>query len=164
MERQNRTHARSVAPPQADQSNARDATVTGDVSDGGTERARPAEVVAPAARGEPAAGPTGAPEDTEGSGPAHGRAPEMPAILAALVAVAIGVLVLLGWVSGLQALSAFLPGALPMKANAALLLLLLGAALAVRATSRRPRLVGALAIVALAVAFATAVEYATGVD
>ena len=164
MERQNRTR-RALSPlPQADQSNARDTAFTGDVSDSGTERARPAEVVAPAARGEPAAGPSGAPEDTEASGPAHGRVPEMPAILAALVAVAIGVLVLLGWVSGLRALSAFLPGALPMKANAALLLLLLGAALAVRATSRRPRLVGALALVALAVAFATALEYATGVD
>jgi hypothetical protein len=96
--------------------------------------------------------------------PAGGPTFETPALGAALIAVALGLVVLLGWASGLGALSAFLPGALPMKPNAALLLVVLAAALALHAVGHRPRLVDALAIVVLAVAFATALEYATGVD
>jgi diguanylate cyclase (GGDEF)-like protein/PAS domain S-box-containing protein len=96
--------------------------------------------------------------------PAGGPASATPALLLAVVAAALGLFVLLGWASGLGALSAFLPGALPMKPNAALLLVLLGIALAVHAVGHRPRLVDALSIVVLAVAFATALEYATGVD
>ncbi|HEY5275243.1 MAG TPA: PAS domain S-box protein, partial [Coriobacteriia bacterium] len=96
--------------------------------------------------------------------PAGGPAFATPALLAALVALALGLSVLLGWASGLGALSALLPGAIPMKANAALLLVLLATGLVVHAVGHRPRLVDALAIVVLAVAFATALEYATGVD
>lgn len=73
-------------------------------------------------------------------------------------------MVLVGWASGLQPLSAFLPGAPPMKANAALMVVLLGAALAMRAARYRPRLVDALATVVVAVALTTAAEYTTGVD
>jgi hypothetical protein len=40
------------------------------------------------------------------------------AFVASIVAVALGLLVLLGWASGLGALSAFLPSALPMKRRA----------------------------------------------
>ena len=73
------------------------------------------------------------------------------ALLPALAAIAVGLLVLLGWVSGSATLRAFLPGALPMKASAAFLLVLLGVVLAVLAT-------------ASATASATALEYATRVD
>lgn len=69
------------------------------------------------------------------------------ALLPALAAIAVGLLVLLGWVSGSATLRAFLPGALPIKASAAFLLVLLGVVLAVLAT-----------------ASATALEYATRVD
>ncbi len=88
----------------------------------------------------------------------------MPALVAALAAVALGVVVLLGWATGLQQLSAFLPDALPMKANAALLLLLLGAAIASRVSANRYRLAGILAAIVLAIASATAFEYATAID
>jgi PAS domain S-box-containing protein len=121
-------------------------------------------VVAPATSGRPPTGQGGSPGSADAAVPAGGPAFETPALLAALVAVALGLFVLLGWASGLGALSAFLPGALPMKPNAALLLVLLATALALHAVRHRPRLVDALAIVVLAVAFATALEYATGVD
>ncbi len=88
----------------------------------------------------------------------------MPALIAALATVALGMLVLLGWATGLQQLSAFLPDALPMKANAALLLLLLGAAIASRVSANRYRLAGILAAIVLAIASATAFEYATRID
>ena len=47
--------------------------------------------------------------------PTGGPAFETPALLTALVALALGLSVLLGWASGLSALSAFLPGAQPQS-------------------------------------------------
>ena len=88
----------------------------------------------------------------------------MPSLVGALAAIALAVLVLLGWATGIQPLSAFLPGALPMKANAALLLLLLGGAVAIRVASDRHQLTGILAGIVLAIATATAFEYVTGID
>ena len=89
---------------------------------------------------------------------------EKPALVAALVAIAIGGLVLIGWASGLQPLRSFVPVGPPMKANAALMVVLLGAALAMRAARYRPRLADGFAIIVVGVASATAVEYATGLD
>jgi PAS domain S-box-containing protein len=86
------------------------------------------------------------------------------AFAGALISMALGSLVLVGWVSGLYAQSVFVPGGLPMKANAALLLVLSGSALAIHVTSQRPRLVRVLALVVISVASATALEYATGID
>ena len=86
------------------------------------------------------------------------------ALVAALIAVGIGLVVLVGWATGLGILSTFLPGAPPMKVNAALLLLLLGMAVALGAANRASRVADALAIVVAAVALATLLEYATGVD
>ena len=60
------------------------------------------------------------------------RADERLALLAGLLACTVGVVVLVGWAAGLELLRSFLPGALPMKANAALLLVLSGTALALR--------------------------------
>jgi len=62
------------------------------------------------------------------------RADERLALLAGLLACTVGVVVLVGWAAGLELLRSFLPGALPMKANAALLLVLSGTALALRAS------------------------------
>ena len=100
-------------------------------------------VVAPALSGRPPARQGGSPGGADVAVPAGGPTFKTPALGAALIAVALGLSVLLGWVSGLGALSAFLPGALPMKANAALLLVLLATALAVHAVGHRPRLVDA---------------------
>jgi hypothetical protein len=62
------------------------------------------------------------------------RADDRLALLAGLLASTVGVVVLVGWAAGLDLLRGFLPGALPMKANAALLLGLSGTALALRAS------------------------------
>ena len=106
----------------------------------------------------------GAPEVAAGAAGRHAQPLEWPALLAALIAVGIGLVVLLGWATGLGILSTFLPGAPATKANAAILLLLLGLALALRAARRVSRVADALAIVVAAVAFATLLEYAVGID
>jgi PAS domain S-box-containing protein len=87
-----------------------------------------------------------------------------PSSLAALAAVSIGLIVLAGWATGVDALRSFLPNAVPMKANAAVLLVLLGTAVAMNVAGYRPRLSRALAVVVLLVALATALEYATSRD
>ena len=87
-----------------------------------------------------------------------------PALLAALTVVGIGLVVLVGWTTGIGILRTFLPGAPPTKVNAALLLLLLGLALAMRVTGRTPRIADALAIVVATLAFLTLLEYAAGID
>ena len=92
------------------------------------------------------------------------RADERLALLAGLLACTVGVVVLVGWAAGLELLRSFLPGALPMKANAALLLVLSGTALALRGSGRRTRVEDALAIGVLGIATATALEFATGAD
>ena len=92
------------------------------------------------------------------------RADERLALLAGLLACTVGVVVLVGWAAGLELLRSFLPGALPMKANAALLLVLSGTALALRGSGRRTRVEDALAIVVVGIAAATALEFATGAD
>jgi hypothetical protein len=140
------------------------AVVGGDAGAEGTGRMGPDQVVAPATSGRPPTGRGGSTGGADVAVPAGGPTFETPALGAALIALALGLSVLLGWASGQQALSAFLPGALPMKPNAALLLVLLGTALAVHAVGHRPRLVDALSIVVFAVSFATALEYATGVE
>ena len=153
----------TAAFPHADQSDV-DGAVVGYAFAKGTDPASPDEVVAPqpgADRRQDRVVRPGAPDMAIRAG---GPVVERLELLAALVALALGLSVLLGWASGLGALSAFLPGAIPMKANAALLLVLLATGLVVHAVGHRPRLVDALAIVVLAVAFATVLEYATGVD
>ncbi len=113
--------------------------------------------------------------EREGTGPAASPAArdrvsggarpyERPALLAGLIATTIGIVVLVGWAAGLEPLRAFLPGTLPMKANAALLLALSGTALILQGSGRRARVEDALAIAALGVAAATGLEFATGVD
>ncbi len=92
------------------------------------------------------------------------RALEWPALLAALIAIGIGLVVLLGWATGPGILRTFLPGAPPMKVGAAILFLLLGVALTLRVAGRNPRVADALAIVVAVVALATLLEYAAGID
>jgi PAS domain S-box-containing protein len=89
---------------------------------------------------------------------------ERSALLAGLLATALGVVVLAGWAAGLEPLKSFLPGDLPMKANAAVLLVLSGTTLTLQGSGRRTRVEDALAIVILGVATATALEYVAGVD
>jgi PAS domain S-box-containing protein len=89
---------------------------------------------------------------------------ETVSLLAALATVSIGLIVLVGWATGSNALRSFLPDALPMKSNAAVVFVMLGVAVAVRIAGNRRRLSQALALVVLLVASATALEYATGID
>ncbi len=87
-------------------------------------------------------------------------------IVAAIVVVTLGLLGFAGWIIGPSWLSELLPGTLPIKANAAVSLVLLGAALclSVAGFGPRSRLVRALALVVLFISTATAVEYVTGID
>jgi hypothetical protein len=87
-------------------------------------------------------------------------------IVAAIVVVTLGLLGFAGWVTGPRWLSELLPGTLPMKANAAVSLVLLGAALGLSVAGSGPRspLVRALGLVVLLISTATAVEYVTGID
>ncbi len=85
----------------------------------------------------------------------------------ALVAVAIGSLALVGWLTGELRLASIGPGMPPTKANAATAFVLLGVASLLRlgASDRRQAIVGtALAIVAGLIGAATLVEYLTDVD
>ena len=81
----------------------------------------------------------------------------VPAVAAAVAGV--GLLVLVGWMFGLEALKSVLPGLATMKANTALCFLLAGVALALR-ERRAVRL--ACAGLVCAVAGLTLAEYVTG--
>src|SRR5450759_2507698 len=78
--------------------------VGGDAGAKGTEPVSPDKVVAPATSGRPSAGLGGLRAGADLAVPADGPAFATPALLAALVAVALGLFVLLGWASGLGAL------------------------------------------------------------
>jgi len=86
-----------------------------------------------------------------------------PAAIGGL-ALSLGVVVLLGWLSGNRALTTFIAGAVPMKANAALLLCLIGVGIILTASGRGRRIVPILAAVVAVVALATGLEYVTPVD
>jgi PAS domain S-box-containing protein len=85
---------------------------------------------------------------------------------AALLAVLIGGLVLIGWALGIEALESILPGLATMKGNTALSFVLLGCSLWIRSAgttgSRARRLGQAGAGIAAAVGLLTLGEYATG--
>ncbi|HEX2779925.1 MAG TPA: histidine kinase dimerization/phospho-acceptor domain-containing protein, partial [Gemmatimonadaceae bacterium] len=88
--------------------------------------------------------------------------------MAASLALTLGVLALLGWVSGIDALRRLLPGAYVMLPNTATCFTLGGIALLLRvhrADDRRGRVASrVLAGIVFAVGLLTAVEYATGVS
>jgi PAS domain S-box-containing protein len=120
----------------------------------------------PQSRGEPRAVEGG--EAVEGGGASgHERlraALPGPSSILALVAVVIGLSGLVGWATGILGLAEVMPDTVPMKANAAVLLVLLGAASILLAEGHWPRLARALALVALVVASATALEFLSGRD
>lgn len=161
-------HRKRVRPAtpgiRADQTDIDDAVAKSDIGASGSYPPSPNELVPSATGVGPRGGSSSVSRGGEAIVPAGGSALATPTFLAAVAAVALGLVVLLGWATGIQRLTTILPDAVPMKANAALLLVLSGAALAVRASGRRPRMVGALAIVVLVVASATALEYSTGID
>ncbi|MBI3748735.1 MAG: PAS domain S-box protein [Chloroflexi bacterium] len=80
------------------------------------------------------------------------------------MALGLGLVVLAGWAFSAYSLTSFLPGTLPTKANAAVLLALTGAAIVVHATGRGKRFVGLLAAVVGLVVIVTAIEYVARVD
>jgi len=86
--------------------------------------------------------------------------------VAAAVVVALGVIVLVGWASGVGVLTTLLPGLPPMKANTAVLLILGGGGLGLATASRPVPFLILLVPVALLglVAGLTLVEYAARVD
>jgi PAS domain S-box-containing protein len=86
-----------------------------------------------------------------------------PAFIGAL-ALALAIVVLIGWLSGNPALTTFIPGAVPMKANAALLLGLAGLGILLRATGHVRRGAPILAIAVAVVTLATGLEYLAQVD
>lgn len=91
------------------------------------------------------------------------RAAVAPAALGGS-ALAVAVVVMLGWISGNPAFASLIAGAVPMKANAALLLGLMAAGIVVSATRHDHRIVRILAAAAATVAFATGLEYLLQVD
>src|SRR5688572_10403521 len=84
---------------------------------------------------------------------------------AAVVAAAVGVGVLVGWVGDVAVLKSVLPQFASMKANTALSFVLLGVAL-FAAHAREPlrRAHRPVALVALALAALTLLQYATGIE
>jgi PAS domain S-box-containing protein len=78
--------------------------------------------------------------------------------------VALGVAVLLGWALEVPVLKSGHPGLPPMRPNAALAFILIGAGLVLRRRERTRRLAVVLACVALAVGLATSLEWALDVD
>jgi PAS domain S-box-containing protein len=93
------------------------------------------------------------------------------AVALAVIDIALGVTVLLGWAANLPLLTSALPGLVPMKVNVAISLVLLGAGLLLttdRATSSLgtpgEAVRNALALIVLALSLATLVEYLAGVD
>src|SRR5690242_4986495 len=79
--------------------------------------------------------------------------------------IAIGVSALAGWIFGIPSLKSIVPGAVEMKANTAVALLLSGAAvlfLAARPSAWQMRLVLALALAVGALGLATLLQYVLG--
>jgi len=87
-----------------------------------------------------------------------------PSSLLGLVALALGLIALAGWATGVMEPAEILPGTVPVKVNGAILLVLLGAAVILLGEGHLLRLSRALALVALLVVSATALEYAIGRD
>ncbi len=90
------------------------------------------------------------------------------AFAAALLAALLGVVVLIGWLTGQQALTSPGPGLVAMKPNVAISLLLLGGALALSQLAWLPghlsgiALRNVLSLLVLAIALATILEYVLG--
>lgn len=78
------------------------------------------------------------------------------------IVTGVGVLVIVGWLTGNVAIKSVVPGLATMKLNTALLFMLLGLALVVRDT--RLKLAQICATVALVIAIFTLAEYAFGLD
>lgn len=101
---------------------------------------------------------------------ALGRAAARPDLphprMAGLAAAAVGVVVLIGWITGTPALSSIVPGTLTMKANTAIAFVAIGLALVCRTSSdSRTRRVGLVfAAGAGAIASAVALQYILGID
>jgi two-component system cell cycle sensor histidine kinase/response regulator CckA len=70
-------------------------------------------------------------------------------VVAATVAVAVGVVVLLGWWLGIDALKSIVPGVLTMKVNTAIAFVLLGTGMLLRARGSRAAVLPLAAVVAL---------------
>jgi|GEM_PF-1928132 len=100
----------------------------------------------------------------ESSGEASTSAAILGPIFLGGLALALGIVVLAGWAFALRPLTTILPDAVPMKANAAALLALLGAGIVVHATGRAGRLVGLFGTVVGVVVVATAIEYVARID
>ncbi|MDB5941072.1 MAG: putative histidine kinase, unorthodox [Ramlibacter sp.] len=91
----------------------------------------------------------------------------LPTLLGALVALAVGIAVLLGWMLDLALLKSLLPGAVHMKANAALGFLVTGVVLLLHCAPRGrewPRLALALSLALAVLAGATLLQYLSGHD
>ena len=161
---EHRRHRPATPGIRADHTDVDGAVAKSGIGANGTDPSSSNELVPSATGVGRRGGSSAVPRGGEAAAPAGGSALATPTFLAAVAAFALGVVVLLGWATGIQRLTTILPDAVPMKANAAFLLVLSGAALAVPASGHRPRLVGAVAIVVLVVASATALEYATGID
>lgn len=94
------------------------------------------------------------------------KRPVLPSAAAAL-AMTVGFMVLVGWAAGLDAVKSVIPGAVQMKPNSALSLLMAGAALALDTSRWRVPTAGLRALLALSVGTigaATLLQYATGQD
>ena len=107
----------------------------------------------------------GAPRAPAQAAPLGRRATKVGCALC-LIGAALGAVGLLGWITGMSWLAVLLPGAPRMPVNAAVSLVLIGVAAALRrheaAPPARRVLTGAAAALVLAIGVATLVEYAFG--
>jgi PAS domain S-box-containing protein len=131
----------------------------------------PTTTVRPSARERPPGPDSGAgdgPVVTSTQSPLHAPRLTLPG-LALVIAVGIGVIavaVLAGWGLGVPGLTAWLPGLVQTKVNAAVCLLALAIALALVASNNRKGnpFASALAVLVVVIALATLIEHVAGVD
>ena len=112
-------HRKRVRPAtpgiRADQTDIDDAVAKSDIGASGSYPPSPNELVPSATGVGPRGGSSSVSRSGEATVPAGGSALATPTFLAAVAAVVLGLVVLLGWATGSQQLTNILPDAVPMK-------------------------------------------------
>jgi two-component sensor histidine kinase len=108
--------------------------------------------------------PSAPPDNTVGTVNALEQVSRRVSRACAIALMALGVAVIAGWAFDLEVAKRVSPSFETMKANAAILLVILGAGLAATQREEKPHLRRVLAVVILAISAVTALEYVLGTD